>query len=135
MIIVADLKIKNLKVRISEFEDIYFEKEIYPLFTTSSLIKEVVSRKTSLYKIETINPDNKLTYKVVTTYEIIENLISKINKISTDLEPFYYTDPSNYNSLNYKVKEILSENKIVVADAVADAVNCKNIDKALLSSQ
>ena len=113
MIIIAEIKIKHLKVRISEFEDIIFDKNILPIFTTSSLIKEVESRKSSIYNIETLNPNKKLTFKVVSFNEIIEDLTSKINKISIDLEPFYYTDPSNYSSLDYKVKEILSENQLI----------------------
>ena len=122
--IITEIKIKHLKIRISEFEDLIFDKNILPMFTTSSILKEVEAKKISKYKIETLNPNKKLTFKVVTSYEIIENLISKINKISIDLEPFYYTDPSNYNSLNYKFKEFLSENQLIE--------NLKDIDTALL---
>ena len=119
--IISEIKIKHLKVRISEFEDLIFDKNILPIFTTPSILKEVDERKLNKYKIETLNPQKKLTFKVVSFNEIIEELTYKINKIAIDLEPFYYTDPSDFNSLNNKIKEILSKNKLI-----EDKINIKN---------
>ena len=42
--ILTEIKIKHLKVRISEFEDLIFDKNILPIFTTPSILKEVEAR-------------------------------------------------------------------------------------------
>ena len=51
MITIAEIQVKQLKVRISEFEEIVFDKNILPLFTTSSKIKDVEAKKISIYNI------------------------------------------------------------------------------------
>lgn len=110
--ILTEIKIKDLNVRISEFEDPIFDKNILPVFTTPLILKEVSARKRSKYKIETLNPEKKLIFKVVSFNEVVEELAARINKIAVDLEPHYYIDPSNYNSLPYKVKEIMDKFKL-----------------------
>ena len=62
--ILTEIKIKHLKVRISEFEEPIFDKNILPIFTTPLILKEVAARKRSKYKIETLNPEKKLTFKI-----------------------------------------------------------------------
>jgi hypothetical protein len=119
--IITEIKIKDLKVRISEFEDLIFDKNILPIFTTPSILREVDAKKLNKYKIETLNPQKKLTFKIVSFNEIIEELAYKINKIAIDLEPFYYADPSDFNSLNHKIKEILSQKKLI-----EDKINIEN---------
>ena len=109
--IITELKIKNLKVRISEFEELIFDKNILPIFTTPAILKEVDAKKINKYKIETLNSQKKLTFKIITFNEIIEDLAFKFNKIAINLEPFYYTDPSKFNSLDYKVKENLPKSE------------------------
>jgi len=111
--ILTEIKIKDLKVRISEFEDPIFDKNILPVFTTPLILKEVAARKRSKYKIETLNPEKKLTFKIVSFNEIVEELAVRINKIAVDLEPYYYIDPSDYNSLPYKVKDIMDKYKLI----------------------
>lgn len=110
--ILTEIKIKDLNVRISEFEDPIFDKNILPVFTTPLILKEVAARKRSKYKIETLNPEKKLTFKVVSFNEVVEELAARINKIAVDLEPHYYIDPSDYNSLPHKVKEIMDKFKL-----------------------
>jgi Mitochondrial ribosomal protein (VAR1) len=110
--ILTEIKIKDLNVRISEFEDPIFDKNILPIFTTPLILKEVAARKRSKYKIETLNPEKKLTFKVVSFNEVVEELAARINKIAVDLEPHYYIDPSDYNSLPLKVKEIMDKFKL-----------------------
>jgi hypothetical protein len=119
--IITEIKIKHLKVRISEFEDLVFDKNILPIFTTPSILREVDTKKLSKYKIETLNPQKKLTFKIVSFNEIVEELANKINKIANDLEPFYFYDPSDFNSLNSKVKENLTHIKFI-----EDKININN---------
>ena len=109
--IISEIKIKHLKVRISEFEELIFDKNILPIFTTPAILKEVDAKKINKYKIETLNSQKKLTFKIITFNEIIEDLAFKFNKIAINLEPFYYTDPSKFNSLDYKVKENLPKSE------------------------
>ena len=54
--------------------------------------------------LNVINSQKKLTFKIITFNEIIEDLAFKFNKIAINLEPFYYTDPSKFNSLDYKAE-------------------------------
>jgi len=115
-------EIKHLNVRISEFEEPVFDANILPIFITPLILKEVDARKKSKYKIETLNPEKKLTFKIVSFNKIVEELAVRINKIAIDLEQYYYIDPSAYNSLPYKVKGILNKYKLkndkkVIADA------------------
>jgi hypothetical protein len=105
-------EIKHLNVRISEFEDPIFDKNILPVFITPLILKEVAARKRSKYKIETLNPEKKLTFRIVPFNEIVEELAARINKIAIDLEPHYFIDPSYYNSLPYKVRAILNKNTL-----------------------
>lgn len=102
-------EIKHLNVRISEFEEPIFDKNILPVFITPLILKEVAARKRSKYKIETLNPEKKLTFRIVPFNEIVEELAARINKIAIDLEPHYFIDPSYYNSLPYKVRAILNK--------------------------
>jgi len=111
--IITEIKIKHLKIRISEFEDLIFDKNILPMFTTSSILKEVDAKKISKYKIETLNPNKKLNFKVITFNEIIEELTNKINKVANNLEPYYFSDPSYYKSLPDKVKIVLDKYKLI----------------------
>lgn len=115
-------EIKHLNVRISEFEEPIFDKNILPVFITPLILKEVEARKKSKHKIETLNPAKKLNFKVVSFNEIVEELAARINKIAIDLEPHYFIDPSYYNSLPYEVRAILNKNtlkdeKKVIAEA------------------
>lgn len=105
-------EIKHLNVRISEFEDPIFDKNILPVFITPLILKEVEARKRGKYKIETLNPDKKLTFRIVPFNEIVEELAARINKIAIDLEPHYFIDPSYFNSLPYEVKTILNKNTL-----------------------
>ena len=106
-------EIKHLNVRISEFEDSIFDENILPVFSTPLILKEVAARKKSKYKIETLNPEKKLTFRIVSFNEIVEELAARINKIAIDLEPHFFIDPSEPNSLPYKVRQILDENKLI----------------------
>ena len=106
-------EIKHLNVRISEFEDPIFNKKILPMFSIPQILKEIAAKKNSKYKIETLNPEKKLTFKIVSFNEIVEELANRINEIAVDLEPYYFIDPSDYNSLPYKVKKILDNYKII----------------------
>jgi len=115
-------EIKHLNVRISEFEEPIFDKNILPVFITPFILKEVAARKKSKYKIETLNPEKKLTFRIVPFNEIVEELAASINKIALDLEPHYFIDPSYSNSLPYEVRAILKKNtltdeKKVIAEA------------------
>jgi hypothetical protein len=105
-------EIKHLNVRISEFEDPIFDKNILPVFITPLILKEVEARKKSKHKIETLNPDKKLNFKVVSFNEIVKELATRINKIAIDLEPHYFIDPSYYNSLPYEVRANLNKNTL-----------------------
>lgn len=105
-------EIKHLNVRISEFEDPIFDNNILPVFITPLILKEVEARKKSKHKIETLNPEKKLTFRTVSFNEIVEELAARINKIALDLEPHYYIDPSHYNSLPYEVRAILNKNTL-----------------------
>jgi len=105
-------EIKHLNVRISVFEDPIFDENILPVFITPLILKEVEARKKSKYKIETLNPEKKLTFKIVSFNKIVEELAARINKIAIDLEPYYFSDPSNPNSLPYKIREILDKNNL-----------------------
>jgi len=102
-------EIKHLNVRISEFEEPIFDKNILPVFITPFILKEVAARKKSKYKIETLNPEKKLTFRIVPFNEIVEELAASINKIALDLEPHYFIDPSYSNSLPYEVRAILKK--------------------------
>ena len=106
-------EIKHLNVRISQFEDNIFDKNILPIFTTPLILKEVDARKKSKYKIETLNPEKKLNFRIVPFNEIVEELAVRINKIAIDLEQYYYIDPSTSKSLPYKVKVLLNKNKLI----------------------
>jgi len=117
-------EIKHLNVRISVFEDPIFDANILPIFKTPLILKEVAARKKSKYKIETLNPEKKLTFKVVSFYEIVEELAARIDKIAIDLEPHYFIDPSDFNSLPYKVRQNL-ENKNLIDET-------KEIEEAVL---
>jgi hypothetical protein len=106
-------EIKNLNVRISEFEEPIFDKNILPVFITPLILKEVAARKKSKYKIETLNPEKKLTFRIVPFNEIVEELAARINKIAIDLEPHYFIDPFYYNSLPFEVRAILNKNTLI----------------------
>lgn len=106
-------EIKQLNVRISEFEDPIFDNNILPVFTTPLILKEVDARKKSKYKIETLNPNKKLTFRIVSFNEIVEQLAARINKIAIDLEPHYFIDPSYSNSLPYNVREFLNKKNLI----------------------
>ena len=115
-------EIKHLKVSINKFEDPIFNKKILPMFSIPQILKEIAAQKNSKYKIETLNPEKKLTFKIVSFNEIVEELANRINEIAVDLEPYYFIDPSDYNSLPYKVKEILDDYKIInEKDVIRDA--------------
>lgn len=116
-------EIKKLNVRISVFEDPVFDENILPVFTTPLILKEVAARKKSKYKIETLNPEKKLTFRIVSFNEIIAKLSARINKIAIKLEPHYYIDPSYPNSLPYKVKQNLDiKNKINETKEIEEAL-------------
>ena len=117
-------EIKHLNVRISQFENINFDDRLLPIFTTPLILKEVDARKKSKYKIETLNPEKKLTFRIVTFFEIVEELAARINKIAIDLEPHYYIDPSNINSFPYKVRSRIDE--------IKENQETKEIKKAIL---
>lgn len=106
-------EIKHLNVRISEFEDPIFDDNILPVFTTPLVLKEVEARKKSKYKIETLNPEKKLTFKIVSFNKIVEELAARINKIAIDLEPHYFIDPSDPKSLPYEVKQNLNKKNLI----------------------
>jgi len=106
-------EIKNLNVRISEFEEPIFDKNILPVFITPLILKEVAARKKSKYKIETLNPEKKLTFRIVPFNEIVEELAARINKIAIDLEPHYFIDPFYYNSLPFEVRAIINKNTLI----------------------
>jgi hypothetical protein len=105
-------EIKHLNVRISIFEDPIFDKKILPIFTTPLILKEVEARQKSKYKIETLNPENKLNFKKVPFNKIVEELAARINKIAINLEPHYFIDPTYPNSLPYKVRQNLDIKKL-----------------------
>lgn len=115
-------EIKHLNVRISEFDEPVYDAKILPIFITPLILKEVEARKKSKYKIETLNPEKKLNFRIVPFNEIVEELAVRINKIAIDLEQYYYIDPSTSKSLPYKVKVLLNKNKLkkdkkIIADA------------------
>ena len=105
-------EIKHLNVRISHFEDYIFDKNILPIFTTPLILKEVDARKKSKYKIETLNPEKKLTFKIASFNKIIEELAARINLIAIDLEPHYFIDPAYFNSLPYNVRQFLDKKNL-----------------------
>lgn len=111
--IITEIKFKHLKVRISEFEELIFDKNILPIYTTPTILKEVDARKTNKYRVETLNPNKNLNFKVITFNEIIEELTKRINKVAKDLELYYFADPSHYKTLPNKVKLILDKYKII----------------------
>ena len=117
-------EIKHLNVRISEFEDNIIDENILPIFTTPLILKEVAARKKSKYNIETLNPERKLNFRIVTQSEIVSELAARINKVVLDLEPHYFIDPSHFQSLPLKVKDKLKSNLI------KNEIN--NIKKALI---
>lgn len=117
-------EIKHLNVRISQFEDNIFDKNILPIFTTPLILKEVDARKKSRYKIETLNPEKKLTFKIVSFNKIVEELAARINQIAIDLEPHYFIDPTYFNSLPYNVRQFLDKKNLID--------ETKEIEEALL---
>ena len=58
-------EIKHLNVQISEFEEPIYDQNILPIFITPLILKEVEARKQSKYRIQTLNLNKKLNYKVV----------------------------------------------------------------------
>ena len=105
-------EIKHLNVRISEFEDNIIDDNILPIFTTPLIIKEVEARKRGKYKIETLNPERKLTFRKVTQIEIVTELAARINKVALKLEPYYFINPSHFQSLPIKLRNKLEINLI-----------------------
>lgn len=106
-------EIKHLNVRISEFEDNIIDDNILPIFATPLILKEVAARKRSKYNIETLNPERKLTFRIVTHSEIVAELAARINKVAFDLEPYYFIDPSHFHSLPLKIKDKLESNLLL----------------------
>ena len=83
------------------------------MFSTPQILKEIAAQKNSKYKIETLNPEKKLTFKIVSFNEIVEQLANRINEIAVDLEPYYFIDPSDYNSLTNKIKVVLNKSNLI----------------------
>lgn len=117
--IITEIEFKDLhlKVRISEFEELVYDKKILPMYINPTLLKEVLARKSNKYRVETLNPNNNVNFKVITFNQIIEELTNRINKVAKFLDFYYYSEPSqtfvreNLKYVNTEKNEIIKLKK------------------------
>ena len=75
----------NSLITKNEHKDINIDKRILPLFSTPVILKQISDKKRNKYNFNLLNPQKKLTYKVISLKEILSIFLKGLNLYNFNL--------------------------------------------------